>query len=87
MQFLQANSSLIFFGLALVFMMWMHSGGGHRHGTGGGCGMGHEDHARDEQDPHQTGPSVEVVDVAKPDPSEPLTPIATGTGERIAGCH
>jgi hypothetical protein len=74
MQFLQANSSLIFFGLALVFMLWMHSGG-HRHGMSGGCGMGHQDHGEHEHDPQQTGPPVEVVEVAKPDPSEPVTPI------------
>ena len=48
--FLQAYGTWIFFGIALLFMLRMHSGGGHQHGSGGGqhhgpgggCGMSHE---------------------------------------------
>ncbi len=74
MQFLQANGSLIFFGLALLFMIWMHRGGGHRSGMGGGCGMGHEDHGALERDLQQTGPPVQG---AKANP-------ATGQNQSLA---
>lgn len=86
MQFLQANAGLIFFGLALVFMMWMHGGGGQHSGMGGGCGMGHEDHGAHEHDLQQIGPPVQGV---KPEPSDPAEPIAsaTHTSGRGAGCH
>lgn len=39
MQFLQANATLIFFGIALLLMFYMHSGRGH---SMGGGGRGHQ---------------------------------------------
>lgn len=55
-EFFQTYGSRIFFGIALLFMVFMHSGRGHQHGMGGGCGMGHEhgDGHQDDRKPETT---------------------------------
>ena len=83
MQFIQANSTWIFFGLALVFMLWMH-GGGHRRSMGGGTGHEHGS-------AHQHDARSADGDAEKPTSGQiqPAPPVAdnVGSGGRSAGCH
>ena len=74
--FLQAYGTWIFFGIALLFMLRMHSGGGHQHGSGGGqqlgsnggCGMGHEHSAGHNNDSlREAGSGL----INEPDPGQP----------------
>ena len=99
MQFLQANASLIFFGIALLVMLYMHSGRGHSMG-GGGCGggMGHQhgeskqpesahEHGGDRsQDVKPVEPPVETWGSAE---KEAPTPVGAGSSQRGHGgsCH
>ncbi len=82
MQFLQANASLIFFALALVFMVWMHNGGGHRHGMGGGCGIGHQ-----HGDEHQHADQSTEGEPDRPvsGQSQPAAPVAVGVAPAGGG--
>jgi hypothetical protein len=83
MQFIQANSTLIFFGLALVFMLWMH-GGGHRHGMGGG--MGHEHGSTHQHDGLSADGGAENPTSGQIQTAPPVADQA-GSGGRSAGCH
>ena len=97
-QFLQANATLVFFGLALLFMFWMHSGRGHSMGGGGGCGMGHQHDESDERgSSHQHGNAL-PLDAKPVEPplekwgsleKEPATPVAVGADHttHAGGCH
>ena len=86
MQFIQTNASWIFFGLALVFMIWMHSGGGHRHGMGGGSGIGHEHGGRHRHDGEPAERGAETLGSGQTNPAVPATH-EVGHGGRSAGCH
>ena len=70
MQFIQANATWIFFGLALVFMVWMH-GGGHRHGMDGGSGMGHERGDAHQHDGRPAEGEAEKLGSAQINPAAP----------------
>lgn len=96
LQFLQANWTLVLFGIALLLMFRMHSGGGHSMG-GGGCGMGHQHGDTDEHGSahehgaHESGakpiePPIEKWGSAE---KETPTPVATGAGHKGkgGGCH
>jgi hypothetical protein len=85
MQFIQANASWIFFGLALVFMLWMH-GGGHRHGMGGGSGMGHEHGGAHQHDGPPAEGEAEKLGSGQTNPAASATH-EVGQGGRSAGCH
>lgn len=85
MQFIQANAIWIFFGLALVFMLWMH-GGGHRHGMGGGSGMDHERGDAHQHDGRPAGGEAEKLRSGQTSPAAPATH-EVGHGGRSAGCH
>ena len=97
-QFLQANGTLVFFGIFLLLMFLMHSGRGHSMGGGGGCGMGHQHGESDQHDSsHQHGrmPESEAKPVEPPiekwgsAEKEPATPVAAGAGHQghSGGCH
>lgn len=90
--FLQANGSLIFFGLALLFMVFMHSGRGHQHGMGGGSGMGHQQGGAHEHDTaHEHGPDPLQRPLEKPGLAEKESATAVAAGARqnghSSGCH
>ena len=85
MQFIQTNASWIFFGLALVFMLWMH-GGGHRHGMGGGSGMGHEHGGAHQHDGRPAEGETETLGSGQTNPDDSATH-EVGHGGRSAGCH
>lgn len=85
MQFIQANASWIFFGLALVFMLWMH-GGGHRHRMGGASGMGHEHGGGHQHDGQPAQGEAEKLGSGQTNAAAPATS-EVGRGERGAGCH
>ena len=90
LEFLQANGTLVLFGLALLFMVFMHSGRGH--GMGGGCGMGHE---HGETHEHGGARAPEAKPVEPPiekwgsAETETPTPVMTGGGHDShgRGCH
>lgn len=99
MQFLQANASWIIFGIALLFMFWMHSGRGHSMGgSGGGCGMGHQhEESQQPEGAHEHGrdrspglkpvePPVETWGSGK---RETATPVGAGSSNQRhgGGCH
>ena len=96
LQFLQANATVIFFGIALLFMLYMHSGRGHGMGAGGGgCGMGHQ-HG-ESQHPgssheHGTDHAAEARPVEAPletGKKEAAIPVAIGSDHtrQGGGCH
>ena len=82
--FLQTYGTWIFFGIALLFMFFMHSGRGH--GMGGGRGMGHQHGGGHEQDSPRAEPSQ---DKAGSGQTPPASPVAAGHGHggHGAGCH
>ena len=92
LQFLLGNGTLIFFGIALLFMFYMHSGRGHSMGGGGGgCGMGHQqgEHAEHASSQSETKPVEPPLEKWGSVEKETPTPVATGAdhGGHGGGCH
>ena len=97
MQFLQANASLIFFGIALLLMFYMHSGRGHSMGgSGGGCGMGHQhDESAEHDQQHGARHQPDAMPIEPPietwgsGDKKSATPVAAGSDHRShgGGCH
>ena len=97
LQFLQANWTLVLFGIALLLMFRMHSGGGHSMG-GGGCGTGHQHGdtgAHENGHEHNGAREPEATPVEPPierwgsGGKETATPVATSADHKShgGGCH